>query len=140
MAEEERSAGKYSFVFGNVTHSQFVTGDYNTVAQRIGLTPEETAELESLFARVRTTVEEQAEPEQREEALAKAAELESAVLAEQPDPGRIRSVLRWFRDYAPQLLGTVVSTVASPVVGKVVEAAGEAIADQFREVVEEESG
>jgi hypothetical protein len=47
-------------------------------------------------------------------------------------------VLRWFRDNAPQLAGAVVSVVINPLVGKVVEGAGEAIANQFREVVKEE--
>jgi hypothetical protein len=114
-------------------------GDYNTVSQRVGLTPQETAELRTAFSDMRTTVARGAPPERRDEALAKADELERAVVAEQPDPGRIRTVLRWFRDNAPQLAGAVVSVVINPLVGKVVEGAGEAIANQFREVVKEEA-
>ena len=138
MAQGEPPPGKFNVQFGNVTHSQIVMGDYNTISQRVGLTPNETEELRSVFSDLRTTVAEQAQPERREEALAKAEELERAVVAEQPDPGRIRKVLRWFRDNAPQLAGTVVSVVVNPLVGKVVEGAGEAIADQFRELVEQE--
>jgi hypothetical protein len=52
----------------------------------------------------------------------------------------VRKVLRWFRDNAPQLTGAVVSVVVNPLVGKAVEGAGEAIADQFKEVVDEETG
>jgi hypothetical protein len=138
VTEGEQRGGKFNVSFGDVTQSQIVMGDYNTVSQRVGLTPEETAELRAAFSDMRTTVARDAQPEQREEALAKAHELERAVVAEQPDPGRIRTVLRCFRDNAPQLAGAVVSVVINPLVGKVVEGAGEAIANQFREVVKEE--
>jgi hypothetical protein len=138
MPEDKQSPGKFNVHFGDVSQSQIVIGDYNTVAQKVGLTPQETAELQSLFADLRTTVEEQAEAEQRGEALAQADELERAVVAEQPDPGRIRKVLGWFRDHAPQLVGTVVSVVVNPLVGKVVEGAGQAIADEFRELLKEQ--
>jgi hypothetical protein len=138
VAEEERSPGKFNVHFGDVSQSQIVMGDYNTVSQKVGLTPQEAAELRSLFGDLRMTVAEQAEPERREEAIAQAEELERAVVAEQPDPGSVRRVLRWFRDNAPQLAGTVASVVINPLVGKVVEGAGEAIAGQFRELAEEE--
>jgi hypothetical protein len=138
LSEGERSAGKFNVQFGDVTQSQIVMGDYNTVSQRVGLTPQETAELRDVFSGMRTTVAQEAPQERRDEALAQAEELERAVVTEQPDPGRIRKVLRWFRDNAPQLAGAVVSVVINPLVGKVVEGAGEAIAEQFREVVNEE--
>ncbi|MFL5824956.1 MAG: hypothetical protein ACJ76V_00375 [Thermoleophilaceae bacterium] len=130
--------GKYNVQFGNVTQSQVVVGDYNTVSQKVGLTPEEAAELKSVFGDLKTAVADQAPEDRRDEALAQAEELEQAVVATEPDPGRIRKVIRWFRDNAPQLAGTVASVVINPLVGKVVEAAGEAIADQFRQVVKEE--
>jgi hypothetical protein len=138
MPEGEQSGGKFNVSFGDVTQSQIVMGDYNTVSQRVGLTPQETAELRDVFSGMRTTVAQEAPQERRDEALAQAEELERAVVTEQPDPGRIRKVLRWFRDNAPQLAGAVVSVVINPLVGKVVEGAGEAIAEQFREVVNEE--
>ena len=136
MGEEERSASKYNISMGDVS-GQVVIGDYNTVAQRVGLTPQETAELKSLFADTRTKVEVEAPPEHRQEALAQTEELERTVLAAQPDPGRIQSILGWFKKNAPQVAGTIVSVVVNPLVGKVVEAAGEAIAERFREVVKE---
>ena len=84
-------------------------------------------------------MEEEAPPERRDEAVAQAEELERAAVSERPDVGRVRNVLRWFRDNAPQLAGAVVSVVVNPLVGKVVEGAGEAIADQFKQVVKEET-
>lgn len=139
MADDAGATGKYNVSFGDISQSQVVLGDYNTVSQRVGLTPEETAELQSVFSALRKSVSEQAQPEQRDEALARAADLEHAVVTEQPDPGRTRNVLRWFRDNAPQLVGAVLSVVVNPLVGKVVEGAGQAIADEFREIASEGS-
>ena len=60
-----------------------------------------------------------------------------AVVAGEPDPTRFRRALAWFRTHAPQLAGTVASVVVSPIVGKVVESAGEAIAGRFRDAIDE---
>jgi hypothetical protein len=132
MSAESPSSGKYNIQMGNVTQGQVVIGDYNTVSQKVGLTPLETEELRSLFDNLKGAVTAQADPDQRDEALANAAELERSIVAEQPDAGRARKALAWFRDNAPQLVGAVVSVVVNPLVGKVLEGAGQAVADQFR--------
>jgi hypothetical protein len=131
---DEQSTGKYNIQFGDVTQSQVSIGDYNRISQRVGLTPQEVGELRTLFGDLRTTVAAQAQPEQRDEALTQAAELEGAIVADDPDPGRARKALAWFRDNAPQLVGAVVSVVVNPLVGKVVEGAGKAVAEQFGEL------
>jgi hypothetical protein len=140
MAPDDESAGKFNIHIGDVSESQVVIGDYNTVTQKSGLSPEEAAELRGVFEGFRSSVAEEAAPERRGEAVAQAEELERAIVSVQPDVGRVRKVLRWFRDNAPQLAGTVVSVVVNPLVGKVVEGAGEAIADQFKEAIDEEMG
>jgi hypothetical protein len=140
VAEDDQSTGKFNIHIGDVSHSQVVIGDYNTVTQKLGLSPEEAAKLRGVFEEFRSSVEEEAPPERRGEAVAQAEELERAVVNERPDAGRVRRVLRWFRDNAPQLAGTVVSVVINPLVGKVVEGAGEAIADQFKELIHDEMG
>lgn len=139
MGADESSGSKYNVSFGDVTESQVVMGDYNTVSQKVGLSPQETAELRSVFGDLRSAVAEGAPPGKRDAALDRAAELERALVSEHPDPERTRSVLGWFRDNAPQLVGAVVSVVVNPLVGKVVEGAGKAIAGQFRELAEDES-
>jgi hypothetical protein len=138
MAESSGSDSKFNISFGNVAKSQVVIGDYNKVAQSIGLSPHELGNLKAVFEGLRTNVAEQAPEERRSEALKQAAELEGALVSEEPDPGRVRKVLRWFRDHAPQVAGAVVSVVVHPLVGRIVEGAGEAIADQFRELIDEE--
>ena len=139
MPPENESAGKFDIQIGDVSHSQVVIGDYNRVTQKVGLSPEDAEKLRGLFEGLRSSVEEEAPSERRGEAVAKADELERAVVSERPDVGRVRTVLRWFRDNAPQLAGAVVSVVVNPLVGKVVEGAGEAVADQFKEMVKEET-
>jgi hypothetical protein len=128
-------ASKFNIQFGDVSQSQFVTGDYNTVAQHVGLGPEETQQLRDAFAGMRAQVAEQAPPEQRAEAVAQAGELEKAVVAKEPDPSRVCKALRWFRDHVPQLVGTVSGVLVHPVVGKVVAAAGDAIAAEVRDAI-----
>jgi hypothetical protein len=137
MSDQGGTGGKYNISFGNVTSSQIVTGDYNRVAQTVGLTPQDVAALRSVFDDLRSAVSADLPPERHEEALAEVGELERALVAEQPDPGRVRRVLQWFRDHAPELAGTVASVVVSPLVGKVVEGAGEAVAKRVREAVDD---
>src|SRR5262245_5910948 len=137
MTGDEETAGKFNIHIGDVSDSQVVIGDYNTVTQKRGLSPEEAAKLRIVFEQFRSSVEQEAPPERRDEAVAQAEELERAVVSERPDAGRVRSVLRWFRDNAPQLAGTVVSVVVHPLVGKLVEGAGGAIADQFKELIDD---
>jgi hypothetical protein len=130
-------AGKFNIHIGTVTSSQVSIGDYNTVTQRVGLTEDEVAELRGVFDGLRRDVAAQVPPEQRDEALAQAAEVEAAVVADEPDPGRFKRALAWFRAHAPQVAGTVASVVVSPIVGKVVEAAGDAIAARFKDAIDE---
>jgi hypothetical protein len=136
--QPEQPTGKYNIQFGNVAESQFVVGDYNTVSQRRGLSPAQTAELRAIFADLRSSVAEGAPDELRDQAVAKADELERALDSEEPDLGTMRRVLRWFKEHVPQLAGAVVSVVVNPIVGKLVEGAGSAIADEFHQAVEQE--
>jgi hypothetical protein len=133
----EGSSGKFNISIGSVSESQIVTGDYNTVSQKVGLSPDEVEDLRAAFQGLRATVQSQAPAEKRSEALAQAAEIEGAVVAEAPDPGRVRTALRWFRDNLPELAGAVTTVLVNPLVGKVVTSAGEAVAGQFRDAVEE---
>jgi hypothetical protein len=137
MADQGGTGGKFNISFaGNVTSSQFVTGDYNHVTQTIGMSPDDVAALKSVFDDLRGAVASDVPPEHQQEALAEVGELEKALVAKQPDPGRVRKALQWFRAHAPQLVGTVASVVINPLVGKVVEGAGEAVAKAVRDAVQ----
>jgi hypothetical protein len=128
---------KYNVSFGKVTNSQIVTGDYNHVAQTVGLAPDDVAALRAVFDDLRTNVAASVEPGRQEEALAQVGELEGSLIAREPDPGRVRTALRWFKEHAPQVTGAVASVVIHPLVGKVVEGAGDAVAKRVRGSVDD---
>ncbi|MDQ4041546.1 MAG: hypothetical protein M3141_07320 [Actinomycetota bacterium] len=130
-------AGKFNIQIGEVRDSTVTIGDYNTVVHNNRLSPEEAAELRGVFEGLRSEVADKAPPGERDEALAQTAELEEAVVAAEPDPGRVERVLRWFKEHAPELAGSVVSVVVHPLIGKIVEGAGEAIATRLGEAIEE---
>jgi hypothetical protein len=129
--------GKFNIQIGSVSQSQIVTGDYATVSQHVGLSPAEVDELRGTFDALKRDVAASVPPEQRDEALAQAAEVEAAVVAAEPDPSRFKRALAWFREHAPQIAGSVASIVVTPIVGKVVETAGEAVAARFRDAIDE---
>jgi hypothetical protein len=135
----ESAGGKFNIKLGDVHGGQVVVGDYAHVTQNVGLSPKETAELKEVFGDLRTEVAEKAPPDKREAALSEAKELERAIVTADPKPDRVRQALAWFRDNAPELAGAVAGIVVNPLVGKVVEKAGKAIADQFRQIGAEQT-
>ena len=90
-------------------------------------------DLSSLFEALLTQVENQTPPDEREEALQQVETLQKAIAQDKPDLGKMESVLRWFKKNVPKLAGLVASVIVNPIVGKVVEAAGEMVAAEFKE-------
>jgi hypothetical protein len=138
-APEEDAGGKFNIKMGDVHGGQVVVGDYAHVTQNVGLSPKEADELKAVFGDLRTKVAEKAPPDKREAALAETKELEGAIVTADPKPDRVRQALAWFRDNAPELAGAVAGIVINPLVGKVVEKAGKAVADQFRQIGAEQA-
>ena len=60
------------------------------------------------------------------------AELEEAVTAKKPDLTTMEYVKRWFARNLPELAGAVTGVIIHPIVGKLVEAAGDGLAAEFR--------
>lgn len=89
-------------------------------------------DLDTLFQSLLKLVEEQAPAPKKQEALQQVHTLRSAIQASKPDVSRMQSVLNWFKRSVPQLAGAVTSVVVHPIVGRVVEAAGEVAADELR--------
>src|SRR5205085_11944984 len=126
MPDQSESKGQFGDVsFGDVRGGQFVFGNQNTATQNVGLSAEEAAELVRGFEQLRKAAASiDLPPAQRSEAVAKTEELEREIRAEQPDPGRVRRVLRWFGENTPALAGTIAHFIGGPLVGKLVEGAG----------------
>jgi hypothetical protein len=117
---------------------QIVVGDNNQQTQTsIGgstteVTQADLVELQQIFEALRNQVKAAISPEQQSRALERVDELEAAVTEEKPDLTTIEYVKQWFAKNFPTLTGAVVGVVVHPIVGKVVEAAGEIAADDFR--------
>jgi hypothetical protein len=96
-------AGKFNIQVGSLKQSR-------------SLAAEDVAELRALFAQLKATIDERAPADLRRTALARAEQLEHAVLGEQPNPRTVGRTLRWFRAHAPALLPSVEAVLAHPLV------------------------
>lgn len=95
-----------------------------------------SADLEALHKLIEALKEQistSAPPDQQEKALERVSELEEAITAEEPDLTTMEYVKNWFGKNLPQLAGAVTGLVVNPIVGKLVEAAGETIAHEFKQ-------
>jgi hypothetical protein len=89
-------------------------------------------DVEGLFEVLRQQVDEQAPPDKKEIAQQQVDELEDAIERKKPDVGKIESVQNWFKEHLPQLAGAVTSLILNPLVGRIVEAAGEIVTQEFK--------
>jgi hypothetical protein len=99
------------------------------------VTEAELAELRDAFAQLRAQVLAEAPADARTAAAERIDELEQAVVAERPDLTTIQYVTRWFGARLPKLAGVVTGVVVHPIVGRLVESAGEMLAADFRRLV-----
>jgi len=99
---------------------------------RVQVTEADLDAARELLADLRRQVEAQAPAEKKAPALERIKELEEAVIGEEPDLTTAEYVWKWFSKNLPQLAGTVVSVLVNPIVGKVLEAAGELAAEKLR--------
>jgi len=111
------------------------TGKGDIIIQRWGargVTAEETEALRRLFADLRAQVAAEAPPELAQEAQAQVDALEQEATAEKPDVDKMQRVRDWFLRHLPRVAGTVTSLLVNPILGKVVEAAGDLAAEELR--------
>jgi hypothetical protein len=97
------------------------------------VTDADLAELSAAIASVKAEVLATAPADQQAAALERIDELEEAVVADKPDLTTLQYVRRWFGKNLPKLAGSITGLIVHPVVGKIVEAAGDVAARQFRE-------
>jgi len=90
------------------------------------------AAVRALVAALKAKVQAQAPPEQREEATELVDDLENAIVAEVPGVRRMAFIRDWFSAHLPKLAGAVSELVLSPLVGKIVGAAGDLATAEFR--------
>lgn len=131
-----RSQGVTITVGGNLSGQMAVGEDISQVqsvqAGAASLTEAELKTLAELIAGLKQQVSTEAPPDQKEPALEKVAELEQTITAEKPDVSKIENVRDWFVKHIPGLAGAVTGLVVNPIVGKLVEAGGDMIAQEFK--------
>ncbi len=139
LADTPRGDRIEAEISGDITDSQVAIGSGNTQirtsAQAAPVTEAELAELRTLLAQLREQAVAQAPPAQKQAAAERVDELGQAVLAPQPDRKmltRMEYTRDWFVEHLPALAGTVTAVVVNPIVGKLVEAGGDALAAEFR--------
>ncbi|HYO36009.1 MAG TPA: hypothetical protein VER97_08040 [Geodermatophilus sp.] len=140
MTENPSGTSGHQVSVGGSVPGQFVVGDRNklthieTSHQAPAVTEADLADLRRAVEEVKAKIRADASPEQQDAALERVDELEQAVVAEEPDLTTLQYVRNWFVKNLPQLAGAVTGLVVHPVVGKVVEAAGDLAASQFRQL------
>jgi len=112
----------------NISQSYVRTHTEGTPA----VTEADLAELRQAIEAVKAQIVAEVPPDQQRAALERVDELQEAVVAEEPDLTTLQYVRRWFGKNAPKLAGSITGLIIHPVVGKIVEAAGELAASQFR--------
>jgi hypothetical protein len=137
MSEREESGEAIRATISGDVSGQVAVGKGITQIQTIGaarpqVTEADLAELRQALAGLRAKVAAKAPPERKDAALERVAELEEAITAKEPDLATMEYVKRWFIKNLPGLAGAVTSLVVHPIVGKLVEAAGDALAAEFR--------
>jgi hypothetical protein len=100
-------------------------------AARPAVTEADLTALWQALADLRIKVASEAPPEKKAAALERVDELQEAVTTERPDLTTMEYVKNWFAKHMPTLAGAVVSVVVHPVVGRLVEAAGDVLVAEF---------
>jgi hypothetical protein len=96
------------------------------------VTEADLEEIRKLFADLKQQIEAQAPPDKKAAALERAGELEEEVTSKKPSLTTMEYVRDWFAKNAPGLVGSITSVVINPIVGKVVQAAGEIAVSELK--------
>jgi hypothetical protein len=98
------------------------------------VTEADLAELRRAVEAVKAQIVAEVPPDQQAAALERVDELQEAVVADEPDLTTLQYIRKWFGKNLPKVAGSVTGLIIHPVVGKIVEAAGDLAARQFREL------
>ena len=138
MDHQTKSGNGARITTGPLNNSQVAVGpnitQINVVNdKRPQVTPAELAELRQMLAELKAEVAANAPTDKKAAALERVTELEEAVTAEKPDLTTMGYVKNWFVKNLPSLAGAVTGLVVHPIVGKLVEAAGEMLASELKQ-------
>jgi hypothetical protein len=121
---------------GSINGGQFAIGNGNTqiavMAPPSRTSPPDLESLRQELAALKQRISAEAPGDRMDKALEKVIELEEAVTAEEPDLSTMEYVRGWFGKHLPNLAGAVHGVIMNPTVGRLVETAGDALANEFR--------
>lgn len=138
MNNDERSVS--ATITGDVS-GQIAVGSNIQQARDVGnteamVTSEELAELRAMFAEARVQAALQLPKRQQPAAAERLDELEEAVTGDDPDrTTTVQYVKQWFTRKAPALAGVVASILVNPIVGKLVQSAGDVALAELQDSV-----
>jgi hypothetical protein len=133
-------SGGNSISIGGDNSGQVGIGDHvvqtNTVKSSLD---DASADLDTLvndlklkLAELERSIVEEMPPEKRNSALERAEELKETLMSGKPSTTTIEYVKNWFGQNAPKLSGMIAGIVIHPIVGRLVETAGDALAEEVR--------
>lgn len=96
------------------------------------VTEEDINIVRGLFTELRSKIEKDAPEDKRSAALERISEMESELTEGHPQLSTFDYVKNWFGKNLPSFVGGVVSVIVHPIVGKIVEAAGEIAAEEIK--------
>lgn len=70
--------------------------------------------------------------DKRNEAISKASELNKEIIKKKPERSKIEQLKGWLKDNVPEVAGAVTSLFMNPIIGKVVEKAGEIVSKKIK--------
>ncbi len=120
-------------VSGQLAAGKNIRQEHSTRDAQPAVTAADLAEIRGLVDELKQVVAAEASPEKRAAALERVEELQDAVVADKPDVTTMAYVRGWFTKNLPKLAGAVTSLIVHPLVGRVVEAAGDLVASEFRQ-------
>lgn len=138
MATREELNTNIRANFAGPVSGSLVIGNSNVQINRSAssgfiVTNADVEHLQQQLAGLKRQVAAGAPDELQGPAIERLDELEAAVLAEEPDLSTMDYVKGWFTKNLPGIAGSVTSLIVNPIVGKLVEAAGETLASEFRQ-------
>ncbi len=128
--DQSISANINGDVSGQVAVGQNISQSKTEIQRAV--TTEEMQELRQMLAQLKSQVESEAPADKKDAALERVDELEQAITEKKPDLSTMEYVKNWFVKNLPGMAGAVVSVVVHPIVGRLVEAAGDELTAAFR--------
>jgi hypothetical protein len=119
-------------ISGQVAIGENITQTQTIKTEGASVTEADLVVLRKMIVELKEQITTTAPIDKQTAALEKVSELEEAITAKKPDISTMEYIRNWFGKNLPQLAGAVTGLVVNPIVGKLVEAAGETIAYEFK--------